>query len=67
MFRVLTDILTGAKCMFFAVFCRKNAQFLHPIVGKVLNRNLLLKNWRKCRLIYNLVGVLGLEPRTLRV
>ena len=33
--------------MFFAVFCRKNAQFLRPIVGKVLNRNLLLKKSAK--------------------
>ena len=56
MFRVLTDILTGTKCMFFAVFCRKNAQFLRPIVGKELNRNSLLKNRPFCRFKYGLVG-----------
>ena len=35
-FRVLTDILTGAKIVFIAVFCRKNGLKLHTIAAGYL-------------------------------
>ncbi len=49
--------------MFFAVFCRKNAQFLRPIVGKVLNKNLLLKIGENAELYIIWWGYVDLNHR----
>ena len=35
-FRVLTDILTGVKTEFWAVFCHKNTPKLHTISARYL-------------------------------